>query len=70
MGLFKRIFCRHKEAVFVRNIYGDEINHVSLSKVYRSWWRCCHCGAWVARQELVEAQTQQTTAAAQNTAGH
>ena len=37
---FKRLFCRH-EYEFVRNIYGDEINHVGG---YRSWWRCKKCG--------------------------
>lgn len=62
MKLLKRLFCRHNDCVFVRNIYGDEINHVSLSRVYRSWWRCRRCSALVPRQELVEAQTQQATA--------
>lgn len=42
MSILKRIFCRH-EYEFVRNIYGDEINHVGGR---RSWWRCPKCGAY------------------------
>jgi hypothetical protein len=37
---------------WARNIYGDEINRVSLFRVYRSWWMCLHCGAWQAREKL------------------
>lgn len=36
----KRLLCSH-EYEFVRNIYGDEINHVGGA---RSWWRCKKCG--------------------------
>jgi len=41
--LVRRWRCRH-EWRFERGIYGDEINHVSLSKIYRSWWKCRLCG--------------------------
>ena len=40
MNIIRRLFCRH-EYEFVRNIYGDEINHVGGN---RSWWRCRKCG--------------------------
>ena len=33
----------HHEWRFERHIYGDEINDVSLSKIFRSWWRCHLC---------------------------
>lgn len=50
--LVRRWRCRHEWA-WVRNIHGDEINRVSLSRVYRSWWRCRLCGKEQPRQELV-----------------
>ena len=40
MRLVIRPTCRH-EYEFVRNIYGDEINHVGGM---RSLWRCVKCG--------------------------
>lgn len=39
----KILTCKHKHHYFVRNIYGDEINSISISKVYRSEWRCLNC---------------------------
>ena len=27
MRLFKQLLCKHTQIEFVRNIYGDEINH-------------------------------------------
>ena len=54
MGFIQRLFCNHKNIKFIRNIYGDEINHVSLSKVYRSWWECSDCGRHIPKGELVE----------------
>jgi len=39
-----RLWRCHHEWRFERGIYGDEINHVSLSKIYRSWWKCRLCG--------------------------
>jgi len=35
-----------------RNIYGDEINSVSLRKVYRSFWKCKHCDKIELREKL------------------
>ncbi len=49
MGFIKRMFCKH-EYEFIRNIYGDEINHLDGK---RSWWRCRKCGKWVARRALM-----------------
>ena len=34
LAFFRRLFCRHREFDFVRNIYGDEINHCGG----RSWF--------------------------------
>lgn len=48
MNIIKRLFCNH-EWQFVRNIYGDEINHVGG---YRSWWSCTKCGARALGQHL------------------
>jgi hypothetical protein len=37
--------CQKHNLVFVRNIYGDEINQISpLNKIYRSEWKCSSCG--------------------------
>ena len=37
--------CPKHDLVFVRNIYGDEINKISTNKkIYRSEWRCTKCG--------------------------
>lgn len=40
----KHFFCKHNNIEFVRNIYGDEINKISTSHIYRSAWRCKYCG--------------------------
>ena len=48
MSIITRLFCRH-EYEFVRNIYGDEINHAGGC---RSWWRCRKCGKRVLDQHL------------------
>lgn len=35
--------CKHN-LIFIRNIYGDEINKISPPfKTYRSEWECIHC---------------------------
>lgn len=56
--LIKRRFCKHKNISFVRNIYGDEINHISLRKVYRSWWKCSDCGFYIPKGKLVETESE------------
>ena len=48
--LLRRLFCRHRDLVFVRNIYGDEIVHSGRFK--RSWWQCQRCGARKSKPEL------------------
>lgn len=48
-NLVRRLFCRHRDVRFVRNIHGDEINH---SGGKRSVWRCQACGAAVRRDQL------------------
>lgn len=50
MRLIRRLLCKH-EYVWVRNIYGDEINHAGGN---RSWWRCRKCGTWVLGARLHE----------------
>jgi len=36
----RSLFCRHKSITFIRNIYGDEINHAGGK---RSVWMCDGC---------------------------
>ena len=54
MKIIRRIFCKHKNLIFVRNIYGDEINQVSLKHTYRSIWVCEDCGKIIYKGELYE----------------
>lgn len=56
-NLLKRLFCRHRDLDFKINLYGDAINAWSLSKVYRSLWRCKNCGAIVPKRHLALAAT-------------
>jgi len=49
--LFKQYNCKHKY-IFIRNIYGDEINHISSSKIYRSWWECERCNKYQLSEKL------------------
>lgn len=46
------LFCRHRNATFVRNIYGDEIIERGWK---RSVWRCNECGRITDRDELHDA---------------
>lgn len=50
MKWIKRLFCKHTY-LWVRNIYGDEINAMNGK---RSWWRCTRCGKWKAKNKLEE----------------
>ena len=46
--------CDKHLLVFVRNIYGDEINQISPpNRTYRSEWRCTKCGKRKYKQYLV-----------------
>jgi hypothetical protein len=45
----KRLFCRHRRTQFVRNVYGDEINHCGGR---RSLWCCEDCGRYMYRKDL------------------
>ena len=56
MKIIKRLLCRH-EYEFVRNIYGDEINHTGGR---RSWWRCKKCGKWVLMPTLEDDEREVT----------
>lgn len=38
--LLRKLFCKHENKKFIRNIYGDEINHQNA----RSLHRCQDCG--------------------------
>lgn len=49
LAFLRRLFCRHREFDFVRNIYGDEINHCGGK---RSVWRCRGCGSAVLHADL------------------
>lgn len=57
MNWLQRLFCRHKDTTFVRNIYGDEIIDCGYK---RSIWRCTNCGKLVLQDELHETQGAQT----------
>lgn len=39
MRFLRQLFCRHRDIVFRRNIYGDEIIERGWK---RSEWVCCH----------------------------
>lgn len=40
MNFIKGLLCKH-EFKFIRNVYGDEVNHLGG---YRSISQCVHCG--------------------------
>ena len=53
LKLSKILFCKHEQQDFIRNISGDEINHVStFSHIYRSEWKCSKCGRRIYHEEL------------------
>lgn len=51
IAMCRKFFCDHKgwAEVFVRNIYGDEINRMNGK---RSMWVCSHCGEVILRDYL------------------
>lgn len=49
LKFIKGLLCRHTDAVFVRNIYGDEIIRWGYK---RSIWRCNKCGNLHAKHGL------------------
>ena len=54
MSYFKKLFCnlnKHKGwvDVFVRNVYGDEINFLNGK---RSIWKCTHCNGEILKDYL------------------
>lgn len=51
---FKRLFCRHTELDFVRNIHGDEIIYSGWK---RSVWRCKHCTTYKLQDQLHKEET-------------
>lgn len=52
MKTLKKMFCKHENLEFIRNIYGDEINRISLKHIYRSIWQCKDCGKIVYKGKL------------------
>ena len=44
----KRLACRHRQTVFVRRIYAEEINATG----HRELHHCLHCGGSVYRQKV------------------
>lgn len=46
--LLRHLFCSHRPATFVRNIYGAEIEFAGYA---RSIWKC-RCGAVITRDYL------------------
>jgi len=49
MEFLKQLFCKHSQIDFVRNIYGDEINHFNGN---RSLLKCKECGKYILKQDL------------------
>ena len=66
---WQRCFCRHQVMTFVRNLYGDEINHNGGK---RSLWRCNVCGATIGHYLLhgVPAAGQAANPAVQQAYDH
>lgn len=50
--MLKKLFCKHEDLEFVRNIYGDEINRINYRKIYRSIWLCKKCGKQIYKGSL------------------
>lgn len=48
MNWLKKLFCKHDYSVFVRNIYGDEINYTDK----RSVWKCSKCDKYIGKDFL------------------
>lgn len=52
-NFIKQLFCKHECVLWVRNVYGDEINRLSANrKTVRSIWRCKKCGKSIMAGEL------------------
>lgn len=43
-----KLFCKHKNITFLRNVYGDEINYINA----RSIWVCKDCNRTIRKNEL------------------
>lgn len=50
MKWLKRILCDHDDLIFVRNVYGDEINELNCRSIYK----CSNCEATVKYGRLNE----------------
>ena len=51
--IFKRINCSHTSIVFIKNLFGDNINRWSYgNKTVRSLWRCRRCGKIIRSGDL------------------
>lgn len=53
MSFLKRLFCTHKNLVFSRNLYGDEINEWGGK---RAVWVCTKCGVLVGKESLEKTE--------------
>jgi hypothetical protein len=56
-----RAFCKHSNATWWRNIYGDEVNACGGN---RSMWHCPDCHDFVYRRELHRTAEIQRSAVA------
>ena len=51
--IFKRFNCSHNNIVFVKNLFGDDINRWSFGhKTTRSLWKCKRCGKIIRSKDL------------------
>ena len=45
--------CKHENLLFIKNLFGDNINRYSTNKtIARSLWRCKDCGKLIPSSEL------------------
>jgi ABC-type ATPase with predicted acetyltransferase domain len=45
--------CKHKNRLFIKNLFGDNINKYSNNNhIVRSLWRCKDCGKLIRSSEL------------------
>lgn len=57
LNFIKRLFCRHYQVIFVRNIYGDEIIAWGWK---RSVWRCNKCHKLIPAEHLHHSEKEPT----------
>lgn len=53
INIIKRLFCKHNNLTFIRNIYGDQINMIgTVDKISRSEYVCNNCGKRIYEDKI------------------